>query len=86
MNRTILLCGRLLITLLLVIGLFWIIRLMLLGSVALAPDVKTIVDGAVVGLITLVGFAVHAVFAPGAQVPENPTQAPQAPTFGVKSP
>lgn len=71
MNRTILLAGRLLITLLLVIGLFWIIRLLLTSSVPLTPEAKTIVDGAIVGLITLVGFAVHAIFAPGAQVAET---------------
>lgn len=78
MNRTILLCARVLVALLLLIGVMLLVGLLIWRPVTLSPDAKVIVVSAIGQLLILLGFAIHAIFAPGAQVAENPTQPPQA--------
>lgn len=85
MNRTLLVIARCVIALLLLVGIFGLVVLLLYENPTLAADTKGIVEGAIAQLVILLGFVVHAIFAPGAQVSENPTLPPQAANLsGVK--
>lgn len=83
MNRTVLIVARCVIALLLLIGIFGLVVLLLLKNPTLAVETKGIVEGATAQLVILLGFVVHAIFAPGAQVPDTPSfpnsQGPTAP-------
>lgn len=77
MNRT-LLRARIAIALLLLVGIFGLVTLMLVRPPTLTADAKVLVESAIGQLVLLLAFAIHAIFAPGAQVPENPTEPPPA--------
>lgn len=71
MNRTILLCARIVVALLLLVGVMLLVGFLIWRPVTLSPDAKVIVVSAIGQLLILLGFAIHAIFAPGAQVPES---------------
>lgn len=75
MNRT-LLRARIAIALILLLGIFGLVALLLMRPPTLTPDAKVLVESAIGQLVLLLAFTIHAIFAPGAQVPENPIQPP----------
>lgn len=82
MNRT-LMRARIALALILVVGIFGLVVLLLLRPPTLTPDAKVLLETAIGQLVLLLAFAIHAIFAPGAQVPESTSfpnsQGPAAP-------
>lgn len=71
MNRSILLLtGRILITLILLLGVLALTAVLIYKPIT--PTSEAIVGSAISALLILLGFSVHGIFAPGAQVADSP--------------